>query len=301
MSYEPKPIDSLDTIAIWFSNPTEILDTTHINSLTLKPQYLYLYVYKFIEHAKINNMSWDLFLETLNKYNIFIPENMILNLNNIYNNYILIKRKKLISDEVLYLSKLFKKWHLDICRSQIQIHQGYPLNDPKKGRPRIQWKVCMYKYCNDNFASTNNLRKHLISLSNHIPYFHYSHEEAINYLGLNKEIIKDKQIKKCASKLCGIDFETSDLLCNHYKELGIIPFWKSDDIINIPNNTYYLLNNMPNIYFEKDCLICQGTNPSVLYLPCRHCICCVGCHIYMIKYRKNCPMCNQQIINAIPF
>lgn len=50
------------------------------------------------------------------------------------------------------------------------------------------------------------------------------------------------------------------------------------------------------IYKETECSICLEREPTEIFLPCMHCICCRKCK----RFLKKCPHCNEHIDEIIP-
>ena len=49
------------------------------------------------------------------------------------------------------------------------------------------------------------------------------------------------------------------------------------------------------IYREEECSICLDREPTEIFLPCKHCVCCIKCK----RFLKKCPHCNGDIEDCI--
>lgn len=209
------------------------------------------------------------------------------------------KPKKDITDQL----SLINKW------KPTGIHQGYPIPDPIKGRPRLEWKYCAHYGCGQKFDGTSDpypafdysgLKQHLKEVGNYRDWFHHNHERMIDKLNLTPEKVLAEKITKCPSHLCDIkEFSSPQELCHHFMILGIPPFWKQGMIIEPQFKSGKLENVTQQIYIEKECIICcePGTTPGILFLPCNHCVICIDCFSTINK----CPMCQSVIMNYLFF
>jgi hypothetical protein len=177
------------------------------------------------------------------------------------------------------------------------IHQGYPLPHPIYGRPRLDWCECFYEECHKKTNDANELKQHLEKFNLHTYGLHLYHERACISLHLTPEKIMDKGIKHCPSIVCDKAKHTftPEELCEHFKILGISPFWTPGTIIT--NKTTEKCN-LTKLYVGDECVICNEDNikPSIIFEPCHHATLCIECYSSINK----CPICRSEIRNSIP-
>lgn len=193
-----------------------------------------------------------------------------------------------------------------ISKNKEKNHRGYPLPDPLKGRPQLQWKECYYKNCHNTFDSANLLVNHLQNNGVYIRGFHLFHEQAINELNLTPEKIIQSKLTKCPSLVCDQIYNnfTPEQLCHHLKILGISPFWKPGDIVDIVDDHSLDTININDItikpiFSSAECLVCFDNKPMIIFIPCYHYIVCLNC-IYAID-KLRCPMCRSKVEYILPF
>ena len=211
------------------------------------------------------------------------------------------KEKKDITDTL----SIIKQWDLHAT------HEGYPIPDPVKGRPRLEWQVCAYYGCGKKFDANSNdypgydysgLKQHLKQLGKYRDYFHFHHEYVVEKHNLTPQKVLAQKITKCPSHLCDVkEFETPEEFCRHLIMLGIPPFWKQGMVIQpLDLHSDKKLENVTDrIHVEKECIICceEGITPGILFLPCNHCVICIDCFCSGIN---KCPMC-QTVIDKYLF
>jgi hypothetical protein len=179
-------------------------------------------------------------------------------------------------------------------------HINYPLPDPEHGRPYLEWSECYYENCHLKFVSPTDLRNHLINLKKYKHGFHMYHEYAVSASSLTPNKVISKQMTYCPSIVCDKSNKkfTPEELCDHFKILGIKPFWKKGDIITNNNNNK---NIQPEkkIYISDECLIClsEENKPAVIFYPCFHCVTCIYCY----KDIHKCLMCRADIQFIFPY
>lgn len=177
----------------------------------------------------------------------------------------------------------------------------YPEPDIDRGRPYINWHECYYEDCHEKFGSSNDLVKHLIKAGKYTFRFHTEHEDAINRLKLTPESVKDKKLKYCPSYVCDksdVEFEPEELI-NHFKELGLTPFWQPGMKIKTKEEMFKLVDDKcyDKIYLSDECGICLENPASAIILPCYHNITCLQCVVNC----NRCPLCRGSISRIIPF
>ena len=180
-------------------------------------------------------------------------------------------------------------------------HDGYPIPDPVKGRPHIGWLECRHDGCNLIFPSGEMLINHLKSFKKYIPNMHKHHEYIVNKMKLTPDKIINNKMTKCPSYTCSNAHYifTPDELCQHFKLLGIQPFWSPSQIDQLPekpNKSFIQLQLSKKIYTTDKCILCLDKEPQVVFYPCCHHIYCFNCITI-----TNCPLCRQKIIDIFPF
>ena len=180
-------------------------------------------------------------------------------------------------------------------------HKGYPLPDPLLGRPRLNWCECKYQHCSDVFAQPPGLKAHLASVGKMTHGLHKNHENVVERLKLTPEKIKTDNLTRCPSYICdkSATIFTPEKLCDHFKILGIPPFWQEHMVIT--GDDIPLLTEFPykNIYISDECVICSDTKSNIILIPCYHKILCIDC-INTVRI-SNCPMCRTKIDQYMPF
>lgn len=248
----------------------KVIEYLHIKSHT-KEQIL-----EKLEHYKLINDRSQKLLETIDAV-ISTSSNSLDDIN----------VSQLVSLSRAYISK-----------SSPNDHSGYPLPDPIKGRPHLQWCECYYEGCHTRYSSAEQLKNHLLQLGNLKAGFHQWHENAIQDLWLTPEKVMQSNMTKCPSYVCDKSHHlfTPAELCEHFRELGLPPFWHPGDPIKSKSASKSLVGNLSKVYMGEECIICSEKRPSALLLPCNHCVICIGCY----KPMNKCPMCRQTISGALP-
>ena len=178
----------------------------------------------------------------------------------------------------------------------ISDHSGYPMPDKWLGRPHLDWCECYYYDCHQSFSSPLSLKNHLIKFGKYIYGLYRFHEIAVTFNQLTPEKVLKNKIRRCPSILCDkkhSHFSPSEL-CDHFKSLGIKPFWQEGIELKMPNSGKELFKP---IFIYNECLICRDRVPSVICFPCYHYCICLNCH----EQISRCPLCRTIIKKAIPF
>lgn len=180
-------------------------------------------------------------------------------------------------------------------------HTGYPLVDPEKGRPYINWQVCTHKGCFQKFNTPHDIIKHLKDYHQYKMGFHKSHEDAINQQHLTIESIIKNNITTCPSIICDTGkFDNPPDLINHLKLLGISPFWQQGMVFakEEDNNILEFHEHIYNKMISSEyCLVCQDEKPQVMNIPCYHHNLCFSCYNKV----RTCPICRISIMKQLPF
>jgi hypothetical protein len=166
-------------------------------------------------------------------------------------------------------------------------HSYYPNVDPVKGRARLTDNICYYSKCSKKFNSANELKKHLeVCKNGFIRNLHKSHE----VLNLTIEDIINENMTQCPSFICDQSNRTftPDELIEHFRSLGIKPFWYQG--CKMPEHTHTeiydeMILDIPFNGIEKQtkCLRCKKNNANIINLPCCHVILCDKCY----EFEKN--------------
>lgn len=187
-------------------------------------------------------------------------------------------------------------------------HTGYPPPDPDQGRPHMGWAKCAFKGCGQQFQDAVALRQHLENHGKHTWGFHWFHERACGKLFLTPEKVMTEGWTKCPSLVCDKgSFKTPDELCQHLRQLGIVPFWKWGEVVQIdePNKfkkkpaKFYSLTetSYSKVFACEECAICMDNKPNAVTEPCNHNVLCLTC----CSKVKKCPLCQTMIKKAMPF
>jgi hypothetical protein len=184
-------------------------------------------------------------------------------------------------------------------------HEGYPLPDPKMGRPRLTWCVCRFDKCGKSFASPTELVAHLEKCNVYTQGFHWDHEMAVRDLMLTPEKVIEKNICECPSYACNHkSFNSPSELIHHLQVLGIEPFWREGMIVgNMKSigNADLLCHN-PKLFSLESCVICLSDDICIISGECRHHLYCADCFLKAVKPTNNiCPICRSKINKFYPF
>jgi hypothetical protein len=176
----------------------------------------------------------------------------------------------------------------------IKKHEGLPIH-PIEGRPRISHLECLYEQCGEKFTNGDKLHSHLIqSVPKFCQHYHKVHEDYLNWI---KHAESNKTIfnMKCPSWNC----KFSGNLKEHYKQLGIKPYWsQSDYCVKAKNNTENKDGvNAYKIYESDICMLCMDEKiiPTLLY-DCGHRALCIDCGYDLIckSGNKDCIICRHK-------
>lgn len=248
---------------------------------------------KIVEYLIIKGFLKDKVIEKLYQLHILKVDQLdkAINIIDVFQNY---QQKKDLSrselDKIVRIKYI--QYHSTLS------HTWYPLPDPIKGRPSLEWKYCAHDGCDKTFTSCTGLVNHLKHYDCYAPGYHVQHEQAVWSAQLTPEKVLKQKMTKCPSIVCRLFmFKSPEELCDHLMFMGIAPFWKPGMIIKPPEQTV-LQTQIQSIYFEEECIICTDNQPSVLFLPCNHCIMCFNCCDGISKVNK-CPKCRGTITGMI--
>ena len=106
-------------------------------------------------------------------------------------------------------------------------------------------------------------------------------------------------MKKCPSLICDKSKKkfTPEELCEHFKILGIPPFWKPGTVIKKESSNKLEDLTEKKVYTTDECLICMAAKPMIVFIPCHHHIVCMNCYKDLYK----CPICRTNIKQKIPY
>ncbi len=191
-------------------------------------------------------------------------------------------------------------------------HIGQPLVDPINGRPHLTWKKCYYQNCGKEFKSALELVNHLIMCNTYTQGYHYYHELAIYEMQMTPEKVISENMLVCPSYACNhAKFDTPQHLIDHLVKLGLEPFWSSDMMVTDSNDSNTgidrrnLLDLMPKLYNNEQCIICLDDKPMVITGNCRHHVYCLRCFDEVCKKtnltNQICPICKIKIDIYYPF
>ncbi|QKF94526.1 zinc finger RING-type protein [Fadolivirus algeromassiliense] len=292
-----KSLTEKEKLFIWLYFPYDILDINNtideIINLSKKhgiPNNIVLK--KIIEYYHIKNFNKEQIIDKLYQYKLINVDTLHKVIEII--DTILEQQLNSINDIKLNtLIMMANKYNGQIS------HDGYPIPDKYKGRPHLEWCECYYDGCHKIFPTEEKLKEHLTKLGKHTWGFHYHHEQAIANCHLTPQKIINNNITTCPSVVCDkatYPF-TPEELCNHFKLLGLHPFWKPGDII-IQQKRFIDDDSFKKIYMSEECIICNSDNikPSVMFLPCNHCVVCIDCYGEFNK----CPICRKDITAILP-
>jgi flavin-dependent dehydrogenase len=211
---------------------------------------------------------------------------------------------KLTGDDIDKINSIYSvvKCIIDVNKTNyenelnMKKHKGFPIH-PIDGRPRIEHKECLYENCGEKFNNGDKLYLHLLrSIPNFCAKYHYYHEYHLNHI---LDLSKTPQFinMKCPVYFCKFVGNIGE----HYKQLGIKPFWsQSDYCVKIKNNKDE--QNIEKIeeykIFESDtCMMCMDDKsiPILLY-DCGHRVLCLNCGYELIckSNNKECIICRHK-------
>lgn len=174
-------------------------------------------------------------------------------------------------------------------------HNNYPMVDEQNGRPQLGWVKCYHYGCNFRGNSADHLRNHLSECDAYTAYFHKMHENIVTEMNLIPEKVVADGLTKCPSPVCNkhnVIMKPEELI-QHFKRLGISPFWKRGDKLDYDEENKREFNavNQKPIFSCKKCVVCIDTHPTVLFMECNHHVVCMKCSSGIEK----CPMCQVPI------
>lgn len=279
-------------IYYWLYSPNPVLPLDNIVKQCLSVNIpITIIVYKTVQHMLFDNKDFTHIKTFLINHHFDITDEQLHNIIAFCKQPHLTKYfNKTI------MSQLYKK-AINPPVLDAPSHLDYPIPDPYEGRPKISWKVCAYARCNQQFHTEEQLIQHLKSYNKYIPYMHAEHENTVDRLNLTPSTIISKKLTRCPSPICSDNNKifTPDSLCEHFKILGIEPFWKIGTIIK-PTEVYSS-TFLKTIHTSEDCVICINNQPEAITYPCLHHIYCLDC----VTKIKSCSVCRSPINTFLPF
>ena len=299
---------------VWMHTPGDFITLDEV--LALRKEFNIsssVVINKIIYNLVSNGFTSDQIIEFLQKENILMIYNP-QKIKKIISDCFEISHKPITSEEIDYVISMentVKKLATagDSSSASLEYekskHSGYPIPHPTMGRPHLEWNKCYHEDCHHGFSSTESLKNHLEKQGRITHGLHKFHEDYVKLYGLTPTIVKDKKLTKCPSWVCDKSDETMtpDELCEHFKVLGIYPFWQPEMII-APKKTAKVVNKEKldkdvynSLFVNSSCLICLDEDPQVIFLPCNHHATCFSCSTSF----SICPVCRTKITSKLPF
>ena len=284
-----------DILFIWLYKPFKIenIKKTIEKMKKLGAEYAIsdrILIYKIIEFLKSKKQEPDTIINILKSIDLLylVSDNKIKKMINEIK-----PKKETFTQEIIKEISLIQQIY---SKKSILTHRGYPLPDPERGRPQLEWNECYYKECHQEFDDPCKLVDHLKQLGKYTQGLHVYHEKIVQELGLTPETIINYQMVKCPSYICSESTKifTPESLCEHFKILGIPPFWERGMIMN---NEYGEIQEGREISKIDFCIVCDSNRSCVLFSPCHHCVTCFNCYDRVNK----CPYCNENIEFVLPY
>lgn len=172
----------------------------------------------------------------------------------------------------------------------VRKHKGWPIH-PTEGRPRIGHLECLYENCGEKFTNGDRLHSHLItSVPNFCQRYHTIHEEKIFNYGYTIPVQYENI--KCPVWCCKFVGNIKE----HFKQLGIQPYWSPSDYCVKPKDIIENENSY-KIFESEVCMMCLDEKeiPILLY-DCGHRALCLDCGYDLICKSKNkdCIICRHK-------
>lgn len=218
------------------------------------------------------------------------------------------------------------KIRYDICKEFVKLgrvfnidafnHKMYPVVSSSRGRPQIGWSECAHHNCSQCFTSHVDLRNHLTKANTYIPFYSKSHE----LIQGDKKYGEKAGEFYCLSPLCDFKTPNEKLMCQHFKLLGIAPYFKIGDEITAeeyykfhldtnqtvsPYTNFNKLAELIDIILahglkydsEEVCCCCLDAKPNIIFSSCSHKVLCADCVSKMGNNR--CPVCKKNFMTYI--
>lgn len=300
----------------WLYCPNNNITFDNIINYIVKYKYPYdIIIMKYIQLLCFNGLDNNTIQNHLLNYNIICSFDTIEHIRKEQ------QHENIIPDKIYSVCKL--KNPKAIAHEQEIIkkkptdanHANYPLVDPIRGRPKIDWCVCYHENCMKWCVTEKHLLHHLKEHECLTHHFHKKHETAVEMLSLTPEKILANNIIHCPSPICDVGkFKSPQELIRHLTLLGIPPFWKHGmDVRNLgefetfethiykelENKTYPQFTLTKPIYRSEFCVCCCETKPQIVFLSCKHSNLCIDC--YHKLPTKKCPECRMDVSECLPY
>jgi hypothetical protein len=214
------------------------------------------------------------------------------------------------SDTIEQILKFYKKYDDTKHKNNTDnlYHTGLPHPDKYKGRPKIEWHECYHIGCHKKFGDSETLITHLAQNQKMDHWFHSFHQKYVELHNLTPEKVMSEKLTSCPAWVCVKKHKNTNMtpkeVCDHFRSLGIEPFWlPGDDCMDLK---HIFVNDeikpkAENIYTktfsEATCIICFDKKPQVLFQPCHHHFACFTC----AEKLNTCPYCKAVVKYRLPF
>ena len=334
--------NGLDFLNIW----KDILAVKEVDSIPAL--WSYLGMVQTIDDNKILDEIWNFITMVRNGVptwiNTDIPYSVKRQIKQVFSQGIETVDNKSVRERLAEVELMKQK---ELEKEYIK-HQGYPQVDPKTGDVSFQIKKCMY--CSKNFDSARLLSNHIHKfcktyywekkqwVSDMCDGFHVGHREYIRDLGVqfrivNHDISDDELSDKIMEKLKEKSNEDGSINCpcwlcdqkerkftpeelsDHFKALGISPFWYPGCIM--PTQTHLIpfheeiiteqVNKQDDYEPQRFtwenpgmCAFCLSNPVDGINIPCGHAETCQECYEEWSRRNKHCGTCRGVVKYRLP-
>jgi hypothetical protein len=152
----------------------------------------------------------------------------------------------------------------------------------------------------EDHLATNGLVRHLKQHKKFVQGLHLMHEKIVEQTELTPEKIIEYQLTRCPSVTCTENERefTPEQLIEHFKVLGIPPFWKPGEVSVNEMNLYSLESNQRAPFAFAEDMVCSYCSENRSDFVCGHCRVTKGCwkcfgeHQNYGYHRLKCSTCN---------
>ena len=189
-------------------------------------------------------------------------------------------------------------------------HKGQPLPDPITGRPYIDWKECYHEGCHKTFSYDHQLIEHLKQMGAYTQSYHKIHEIIVWQNKLTEDKVIESNMKKCPAFICQYsDMNSTEEVIEHFRKLGIEPFWKRGlDLSSKNESGEYMFKKEVKIFNTDICVLCLENKPNIILDKCLHCCFCIDCFLLSTSPESNvswnilkCPICKTFYSKVYPY
>jgi hypothetical protein len=308
-----------ENLISWLYCPNNNITFQNIIDFVVKYKYPYdIVIMKYIQLLCFNGLDNNSIQEHLLKFNINSPVDTIEHIRKEeQHEYVIPEQLYSICKKNHQSDTQKKTTNQEIIKRKANdpIHENYPLVDPTRGRPKIDWCICYHEKCMKWCTTESHLLHHLKEHGCLTHHFHKKHETAVYNQYLTPEKIIQNNIIHCPSPICDTEkFKSPQELIRHLTLLGIPPFWKYGmnvkDLGEIEDIDYYVYKelekkNYPHftltkpIFRSEICVCCCETKPQIVFLSCKHSNLCINCY-YKLPIKK-CPECRMDASECLPY